>query len=342
MNLTVRQLNKTWQWIVSYKSTEGKWKQKSKSGYRTKDEAKNAGNSFMMGFVIPSNETFKGIADIYISIVKRAYNTTVIYKNMLKHLQPIHNMKLNEISYELAQELINEFYIGHKHKTTKDLMTFARSVFNFASKRLKTKVDNPFAYVEIKEIQGKGKKTIKTYTVDQISAFIDSINGNQAQVCKLYTLFAGYMGLRISEIRGLTNGCIDYKNKTVKIFQQRGEEQSGPYEFKALKSKHSYRTLKLPESIKKELQGYAIPINKKAPLLPSLRSRELIALYKKNNCLLTPHEFRHSFATNLIQRGVDLRTVAKMMGDTLETVIRNYSHVNTDMQKTADDIISNF
>ena len=58
---------------------------------------------------------------------------------------------------------------------------------------------------------------------------------------------------------------------------------------------------------------------------------------------LSSHHLRHSYATNLIAMGVDFKTAASLLGDTVEMVFNVYSHVNTDMMADAEKkILENF
>ena len=54
------------------------------------------------------------------------------------------------------------------------------------------------------------------------------------------------------------------------------------------------------------------------------------------------HELRHTYTTNLIANGIDFKTAAMLIGDTVDMVMKVYSHVNKDMMNKARDIINNF
>lgn len=53
----------------------------------------------------------------------------------------------------------------------------------------------------------------------------------------------------------------------------------------------------------------------------------------------TMHDFRHTYATRLLSSGMDIKTVASLLGDTISTVERVYIHYTDEMrEKAADDI----
>ena len=56
---------------------------------------------------------------------------------------------------------------------------------------------------------------------------------------------------------------------------------------------------------------------------------------------LTSHDFRHSFITNLVQNNVDVKTVAYIAGDNIETILKNYVHTNENTLDIAAKAINN-
>nr|WP_269148071.1 tyrosine-type recombinase/integrase [Megasphaera stantonii] len=53
------------------------------------------------------------------------------------------------------------------------------------------------------------------------------------------------------------------------------------------------------------------------------------------------HVLRHTYATTLLARGVDIKTVAALLGDTVETVIKKYVHYSEEMRRNAAQNIQN-
>ena len=60
---------------------------------------------------------------------------------------------------------------------------------------------------------------------------------------------------------------------------------------------------------------------------------------KKIDNRLSPHSLRHTYASNLLAHGVDIRTVAALLGDTVPTVIKTYIHYTDDMRAAAAEDI---
>lgn len=53
------------------------------------------------------------------------------------------------------------------------------------------------------------------------------------------------------------------------------------------------------------------------------------------------HSFRHTYACTLLANNVDIKTVASLLGDTVDTVINNYIHYTDEMRKNAADKVAN-
>ena len=82
----------------------------------------------------------------------------------------------------------------------------------------------------------------------------------------------------------------------------------------------------LQEYKQQSTHNRVIPINS-----PSILHRH-IRLHINNH---SPHDFRHTYATKLLANGVDIKTVASLLGDTVDTVIKTYIHYSDEMRENA-------
>lgn len=116
-------------------------------------------------------------------------------------------------------------------------------------------------------------------------------------------------GLRVSEIVNLQKKDVNFNESLINIRLSKGKKD---------------RFVKLPESIKNELQSYC-NINNSELLFPSNRSGKLTtatiqAIVEKSAKIcglqkeVYPHLLRHSFATHLLEAGTDLRLIQKLLG----------------------------
>ena len=336
MNYTVstRKRSDTWSYQII---VDGQY-HSSKSGFKTKREAKRAGDTAALKIKTPerNKQTFKEIADLYIKDGMKAESTRRAYKQWLKNLEPIWHTEITKVTYQDVSPLIFDYYDTHKYNGTKSLVGFGKSVFRFASRKLKIDVDNPFDEITLRKQSDKTKREPRLFTFDEIIKLID--NESDPGIKWLFVC-AGLAGMRISEARATRPRAINLKSKRITIDKQRTESNK----VKAvMKSEGGERSIRMHDRMIEEYLKLPIPINKDDFLLETFISSTAVkkAFEQQGYPETTLHSLRHSFATVCIQRGIDFKTLAHILGDKLETVISTYAHVNTDMQKLADDILS--
>lgn len=139
-------------------------------------------------------------------------------------------------------------------------------------------------------------------------------------------------GLRRSELSGLNCGDIDYVAGLARVFGKGGKERLVPVGHQALSRLRDYL----------RSRGGALPGSE--PLFVNARGSRLsdqgvawvlkrwlgrLAAFKR----VTPHAFRHSFATHLLNRGCGLREVQEMLGHKSLSTTQIYTHVSLERLK---------
>lgn len=147
----------------------------------------------------------------------------------------------------------------------------------------------------------------------------------------LELLFA--TGARVSEICSLTVGAVDLANHTVKIYGKGSRERIIQIEnADVLKTLSEYYTVFYDEI---KSSGYFF-INRLHKRLSEQSVRGMINKYAETVCggmHITPHMFRHSFATLLLEEDVDIRCIQKILGHSSITTTQIYTHVAMSKQK---------
>ena len=92
----------------------------SKSGFKTKAEAKRAGNQAALKIKNPERKknTFKEIADLYIDDGTKEETTKRAYKSWLKNFKPIHDIEMLKLTYVDVAPVIHDYYKEHKYNGT--------------------------------------------------------------------------------------------------------------------------------------------------------------------------------------------------------------------------------
>lgn len=147
----------------------------------------------------------------------------------------------------------------------------------------------------------------------------------------LELLFA--TGARVAEICTLRSDNIDLLGNSVKFYGKGSKERIIPIEnfavLSILRKYHSLFEKEIPDS------GYFF-VNKLGRRMTEQSVRNMINFYCKQcgvDMHITPHMFRHSFATLLLEEDVDIRYIQRMLGHSSITTTQIYTHVTSAKQK---------
>lgn len=161
-------------------------------------------------------------------------------------------------------------------------------------------------------------------------------------------------GLRKGELCGLMWSDFDTEKGTLKVSRTVSVKRGGGLEWGETKTEAGRRTILLPPSTaeilkarKEKIKGQWIFPNiykSELPMNPNSAYNRLMTLLKKADLpRVRFHDLRHTFATHAQAGGVDVKTLSKILGHTNASfTIDTYTHVTTDMQKRASDIVGGF
>ena len=110
----------------------------SKSGFKTKMDAKKAGDKAAVKIKTPtkSKDTFKDVALLYIKDGNKEPATIDTYDNWLKVFELIHAIELIKLTYRDVAPLIQEYSLTHKYNGSQSILRFGKSVVEFAINKL--------------------------------------------------------------------------------------------------------------------------------------------------------------------------------------------------------------
>ena len=217
-------------------------------------------------------------------------------------------------------------------------LTNLKTVLNHAIDKYDIINANP---VHIKDYdlpkEGK-KKKVKALNEHEVKGLLSKLDGRDYMI----SLIACKCGLRIGEIIGLRDTSFDFNMNEIKVNRQwKVINENGEYGLGTLKTDNSYRSVPIPGDYVKEMQDYVrncvIGIDRRIFNDKSTKgtSSRLLQKYKRHGYNASVHDLRHTYATTLLLNGFDYKTVAELMGDSVEMIIGTYSHFIDDMMQNA-------
>jgi len=191
---------------------------------------------------------------------------------------------------------------------------------------------NPTELIESPKIGLKLPDTLSLIEIDKLIAAVDLSNKqgerNRAILETLYSC-----GLRVSELVNLQLSNIHFKEGYLKVTGKGDKERLAPIGGRAIKYLTIYiNEVRNHQNIKKGNEDFVFLNNRGAKLTRVMifiiiqKLTEKIGLKKK----ISPHTFRHSFATHLIEGGADLRAVQEMLGHESITTTEIYTHLDNE------------
>jgi len=140
-------------------------------------------------------------------------------------------------------------------------------------------------------------------------------------------------GIRISELTGLKVDDIDFIGSVVKVMGKGRKERIVPIGEQAIRAIRAYLE-------KRKKQSEALFLNKSGKRMTVRGIRNLVQKYVLIASMrhgVSPHTLRHSFATHLLNRGADLRSVQELLGHVNLSTTQIYTHLTTERLKSVYD-----
>jgi len=143
-------------------------------------------------------------------------------------------------------------------------------------------------------------------------------------------------GLRISELLGLTKTSFRAKGEFLLVFGKGSKERLVPIGSPARNAMKQYLNHGRPQLAKPEKRTDIIFLNNRGEPLSRMGFWKILNGYLNKvpwKAHVSPHTFRHSFATHLLEGGADLRAVQEMLGHASISTTQIYTHIDREFLK---------
>jgi integrase/recombinase XerD len=252
---------------------------------------------------------------VWLEIQGKSKNTIKTYSSITKKFLEflINNGTIitdtKSINSSLDKNIILKFLAELKVKKKLDsnsLRLYVRAISSF----LKF-LDNESLAKQIKAPK-VDKRLPKFITYDELNRLLENAENYRD---KLIIKFLFYTGVRVSELIKIKKSDIIFEEGFVKVYGKGGKERIVP----------------IPKELLNELKDYINKINTENIFPLSSRQVERIIknIAKKAgiNKKVTPHILRHSLATTLLSKGVDIRYIQEILGHSSLNITQIYTHV---------------
>ena len=242
-----------------------------------------------------------------------------------------HNLTDNpiQIQKETVQQFIYEIAQIVNPRSQARIISGLKSFFNYLIFEDYRK-DNPMDLIESPKI---GRKLPDTLSEDEINALIGGIDLSKLEGernrAMLETLYG--CGLRVSELIGLRISDLYFDEDFIKVTGKGDKQRFVPISPINKKYISIYRNeVRVHQTIQKGFEDILFLNRRGRQLTRAMiftiikQLAEKIALGKS----ISPHTFRHSFATHLLQNGADLRAIQQMLGHESITTTEVYVHMD--------------
>ncbi len=247
----------------------------------------------------------------------------------LLHFLEEEGLEVREVTYEDLQQLVAGLHdIGIRPRSQARIISGIKSFYKFLLIDGYIQTD-PTELLETPKVGMKLPEILSVEEIDRILASIDLTTAegqrNRAMLEVLYSC-----GLRVSELISLRISDIYPEEEFIRVEGKGSKERLVPISKTALREIQNYLYYRGEQVVKRGAEDILFLNRRGAPLTRVMvfiiikRQAELAGIHKN----ISPHTFRHSFATHLLEGGANLRAIQEMLGHEKITTTEIYTHID--------------
>jgi len=240
------------------------------------------------------------------------------------------NLSIDQLNMHHIEEMIAWLHsIGVSNRSQARIISGLKAFFKFLILEDIITI-NPVELIEAPKI---GQKLPVFLNIKEIDAILEGMDlskpENQRNRAIVETLYS--CGLRVSELINLKMSQVYKEDSFIKVIGKGDKERLVPISNKALKEiENYYLAYRNHLNIHTKHLDY-IFLNKKGMRISRITVFTMIKEFAKKAGItkdVSPHTFRHSFATHLVEHGADLRAVQEMLGHESIITTEIYTHID--------------
>lgn len=266
-------------------------------------------------------------------------NTIISYQEDLNYyMDYLESRNINSLSRTTRDDISNFMFLqkdkGLSANSVARRLAAIKSFYRFLVKERILKSD-PSSLIDSPKLW---KKIPDALSVNEITRLLDQPNIRKLQGIRdravLEALYA--TGMRVSEAANLKKDNLNLQVGFLRCIGKGNKERVIPLGKKAIQSLQRYLVMGRPKLLKGRESEYLF-LSRLGRRISRQSLWKIIRRYARQAGIkkpIRPHILRHSFATHLLERGADLRSVQEMLGHSNISTTQIYTHINKDRLKT--------
>ncbi len=260
----------------------------------------------------------------YLEGEKRSENTIKEYthfvEDMLRHIKKkAEDITLNDLKkYKM--------YLSTKKRYSKNSLYLAiqaiKAYFKYKGLDTARELSSP----------KRPRQMPKYLTEEEVRRLLSAAQDNPRDYAILS--FLAYSGLRVSELCNLKIEDVDFQERVVRVHSGKGDKDRI-----VIVSQHAIEALEEYLSTRDDSLEYLFS-SRKSERITRVQVFRIVKKYARKAGIkksVTPHVLRHTLATTLLRRGVDIRYIQQFLGHSSVATTQIYTHVNDEMLKSVYD-----
>lgn len=227
MKLNVRKRGKTYGYYFEVAPVDGKRKQITRSGFKTRKEAEEEGykamNNLFSGVAYePCKMSYSDFLDLWLEKwvrINLKYRTIDTYQRIIRiHVKPkLGFYQMSQITVPILNDFVNNLYVEHSYSKwyIKGIMKIVKGSFRYACDDMNILPYNPAAKVHVPKYDTAPTDPAHIFTNEEVETILNRFKSSHSIYYSI--MLAYYTGLRKSEVFGLTWDDIDFENKTLTV-----------------------------------------------------------------------------------------------------------------------------
>lgn len=247
----------------------------------------------------------------------------------LIHYVEDNQLVLSEVDYSHLEQLLSELYAkGIKPRSLARIVSGLKSFFNFLV--LDGFLDqSPARLLESPQV---GLKLPVVLSIEEIDDILEQIDLSTPEGTRNYAIIEMLYscGLRVSELTGLRFSDLYFDEGFIRVSGKGNKQRLVPISQTAIQKTEDYLLYRNKLEIKKGHEDILF-ISARGTAISRVTVFHYIKRYAEAAGIkkeVSPHVFRHSFATHLLERGANIRVIQEMLGHEKITTTEIYTHLD--------------